>query len=83
MTAKLPFTEVMLLLLLQCGCLVVKAVTQGSGDLGLILSLRIPYLRLEKSLSSISCAKWAAVHIGMREKSRQGIAREKGEGTWK
>lgn len=48
-----------------------------------ILGLRMPCLRLEKSLSGISCAKWAAVPIGMREKSRQGIAREKGEGTWK
>lgn len=79
MTAKLPFTEVILLLLLQCCCLVVKAVTQGSEDLGFILGLRMPCLRLEKSLSGISCAKWAAVHIGMREKSRQGIAREKGD----
>lgn len=74
MTAKLPFTEVMMLLLLHSCCLVVKEVTQGNGDLGLILSLKMPSLRLEKSLRGTSCAKGAAAHPGQREK---------GEGPWK
>lgn len=71
MTDKLPFTEVMLLLLLQCCCLVIKAVTHGSGDFGLILSLNMPCLRLEKPLRGASCAKEAAAHPGMSLERKQ------------
>lgn len=61
----------MLLLLLQSCCLVVKAVTQGSGDLGLILNLKMPCLRLEKSLRGTPCAKGTAAHPGMRLQRKQ------------
>lgn len=71
MTGKLPFTAVMLLLLLQYCCLVIKAVTQGSGDFRLILSLNMPCLRLEKSLWGTSCAKGAAAQPGMRLERKQ------------
>jgi len=71
MTAKLPYLEVILLLLLQCCRLVVKDITQGSEDLRLILGLQMPCLRLGRSLWGMPCANWAAVPPEMRLERKQ------------
>lgn len=63
MTAKLPYLKVILLFPQWC-CVAVKAVIVGSGDVGLILSVQKPCLRLGRSLWGMPCASWAAMHPG-------------------